>query len=39
VVTPATAAALVAWQQRRKLRPCPIGELSAADHQLATSTS
>jgi hypothetical protein len=39
MATPATAAALVAWQQRRKLRPCPIGELSATDHQLAPSTS
>ena len=39
MVTPAAAAALVAGQQRGKLRPGPVGELSTADHQLATSTS
>jgi hypothetical protein len=32
-------AALVAGQQRPKLRRGPVGKLSAADHQLATSTS
>jgi hypothetical protein len=32
-------AALVAGQQRPNLRPGPVGKLSAAYHQLATSTS
>ena len=32
VVAPTAAAAAVAWQQRRQLRPRRIGELSAANH-------